>query len=185
MSVNTNFNQIPPTPPIPGAPAAAPAQPVAVSEDLNPRDLFDTNRTRPARDVDMAAINRAISQGERQVEAFRQLVERLLGQQGTTWVNAQGETMVYIDQATQERAQQEIAEGGYFSVEAVAGRLLDFARAFAGDDPERIELMRTAVRMGFEAAEQQWGGTLPDISYETLNAVMAGFDEWLAGIAVE
>ena len=188
MSVNVNFNQpqLPPVQPIaqtnagvvPASSGAVPGVPPAQTGS----DIFETNRTRPARDVDMAAINEAIRQGEQQVEAFRRLVERLLGQQGQTWVNSSGETMVYIDEATRVRAAEEIAEGGYFSVEAVTDRLLGFARAFAGDDPERIELMRTAFLRGFEAAEAQWGGRLPDISHDTFAAVMAGFDEWLAGI---
>jgi len=165
-------------PPVAAQTAAAPAQ----NDNLNARDLFQTNTTRSARSVDMGTINRSISQREQQVDAFRQLVERLLDRQGATWTNASGEVMVEIDEATRLRAQEEIGEGGYFSVEAVAGRLLDFARAFAGNDPERIELMRTAVQMGFEAAEAQWGGRLPDISHQTLEAVMAGFDDWLANI---
>jgi len=181
MTTNVNFNQaqLPPVQPVNQANAAVPAASSATVQG----DTFETNRTRPVSDVDMNAINEAIRQGEQQVEAFRRLVERLLGQQGQTWVNANGETMVYIDQATRERAAEEIAEGGYFSVEAVTDRLLGFARAFAGDDPERIELMRTAFVRGFEAAEAQWGGRLPDISQDTFAAVMAGFDDWLAGIA--
>ena len=183
---NVNFNQ-PQLPPVqPAAPTNAPVAPVAATPPQAAQtgsDVFETNRTRPARDVDMVAINDAIRQGQQQVEAFRRLVERLLGQQGQTWVNSSGETMVYIDEATRARAAEEIAEGGYFSVEAVTDRLLGFARAFAGDDPERIELMRTAFVRGFEAAEAQWGGNLPEISQDTFAAVMAGFDEWLAGLA--
>ena len=184
MSINTNYNQTPLVPPVP---VTTHVQPVTTPNNntQNPRDIFQTNRTRPASQVDMVGINQAIDQKEQQIEAFRQLVERLLNQQGATWVNAQGETMVHIDEATRASAEEDISEGGYFSVEAVAGRLLDFARAFAGDDPRRIELMRTAVQKGFAAAEEQWGGNLPDISHETLNAVMAGFDDWLAGIAAE
>ena len=190
MSANVNFNQaqMPQRQPIARANAvvATEASSETSAQVQVPRtnsDVFETNRTRPARDVDMAAINEAIRQGEQQTEAFRRLVERLLGQQGQTWVNANGETMVYIDQATQERAAEEIAEDGYFGVEAVSERLLNFARAFAGNDPERIELMREAFVRGFEAAETQWGGRLPDISHDTFAAVMAGFDDWLSGIA--
>jgi len=187
MSANVNFNQIPPVQPAAqtnavatAASAETAAQPQQAAQPVS--DVFETNRTRPARDVDMAAINDAIRRGEQQVEAFRLLVERLLGQQGQTWVNSSGETMVYVDEATRARAAEEIAEGGYFSVEAVSERLLGFARAFAGDDPERIELMREAFVRGFEAAEAQWGGRLPDISHDTFAAVMAGFDDWLAGL---
>lgn len=184
MSINTNFNPIPSVSalsvPKGRGQAAAPVAAGNVTEQ-NISDVFETARTRPARDVDMAAIGSAINQKEQQVEAFRRLVERLLGKQGQTWVNAQGEAMVYVDEATRVRAEEEVAEGGYFSVEAVSERLLGFARAFAGDDPERIELMREAFLRGFAAAEQQWGGELPEISQLTFDAVMAGFDLMMNG----
>jgi len=183
MSISTNYTQAP-VQPVSIPQKAAATNPAATSEQTN-SDLFQTNKTRPRSDVDMNTINHMISQKEQQIESFRQLVERLLGQQGATWVNAQGETMVEIDAETRANAQKDIEEGGYFSVEAVSQRLLDFARAFAGDDPERIELMRTAVTKGFAVAEEQWGGKLPQISQDTLAAVMAGFDEWLAGIDVQ
>ena len=187
MSANVNFNQaqLPPVQPV--TPVTQTNTVAAAETQAAPTqtgsDVFETNRTRPAGDVDMVAINDAIRQGQQQVEAFRRLVERLLGQQGETWVNSYGETMVYIDEATRVRAEEEVAEGGYFSVEAVSERLLGFARAFAGDDPERIELMREAFVRGFEAAEAQWGGRLPDISHDTFAAVMAGFDDMLTNAA--
>jgi len=189
MSINFNVNPAQQQPQVPLTHPNAPVNPVVpTSEELpaaqgtSAGDIFETTRTRPVSEVDMNAIRDAISQAERQTEAFRLLVERLLGQQGNTWTNAAGEVMVYIDEATQARAAEEIAEGGYFSVEAVSERLLNFARAFAGDDPERIELMREAFLRGFEAAEQQWGGELPQISQDTRAAVLAGFDEWIANI---
>jgi len=188
MSINLNPVQQPPQVPLvhpntPANPVAASAETQPVSQSNNVvSDIFDTNTTRSSRDMDMAAINDAIRQAERQTESFRLLVERLLGQQGQQWVNSSGETMVYVDEATRAQAAEEVAEGGYFSVEAVSERLLNFARAFAGDDPERIELMREAFLRGFAAAEERWGGELPQISQDTRAAVLAGFDEWMVGI---
>jgi hypothetical protein len=54
---------------------------------------------------------------------------------------------------------------------------LDFAKAYAGNDLGRIEEMRAAFEKGFKAAENVWGGKLPEISYATYNAVIKGFDE--------
>jgi hypothetical protein len=73
-----------------------------------------------------------------------------------------------------------LAEGGYFSVEETAARMLDFAVALTGGDPARIEVMRDAVQRGFDQAERMFGGELPEISHQTLEAVMNGFDEWAA-----
>jgi hypothetical protein len=55
---------------------------------------------------------------------------------------------------------------------------LDFAVAISGGDPSRIDVLRRAVERGFDAAERQWGGNLPEISERTRDAVMEGFDQW-------
>jgi hypothetical protein len=73
-----------------------------------------------------------------------------------------------------------IDEGGYFSVEETAARMLDFAVAISGGDPARIDVLRNAVERGFAQAERMFGGELPEISHQTLEAVMNGFDEWAA-----
>ena len=119
------------------------------------------------------------------VESFRRLVEGLLNQQaerarqaGQDWNFNDPNALVEIDEATRTAAQEAIEEGGAFSVEAVATRLLDFAVAISGGDPSRINVLRRAVERGFEAAERQWGGELPEISQRTREAVMEGFDQW-------
>jgi hypothetical protein len=71
-----------------------------------------------------------------------------------------------------------IDEGGYFSVESTAARMLDFAVAISGGDPSRIDVLRDAVERGFVQAERMFGGELPEISHQTLEAVRNGFDEW-------
>jgi hypothetical protein len=122
------------------------------------------------------------SEHDRNVDSFRRLVETLLNQQveraGGDWNFNDPDAMVEIDEAARTAAQESIGEGGPFSVEAVATRLLDFAVAVSGGDPSRIDVLRRAVEQGFEAAERQWGGNLPDISQRTREAVMNGFDQW-------
>jgi len=59
---------------------------------------------------------------------------------------------------------------------------LGFARAFAGNNVERLDLMEASFRQGFAAAERAWGGDLPEISQRTFDAVMEGFSEWRASI---
>ncbi len=82
-----------------------------------------------------------------------------------------------VDAATKKQAQDDIAEDGYWGVNQTSGRILDFAKALAGDDPEKLEQMRTAFEKGYKQAEKTWGGELPDISKQTFDAVMKGFDE--------
>ena len=82
-----------------------------------------------------------------------------------------------VDAATKAQAQEDISEDGYWGVKQTSSRILDFAKALAGDNPEKLEKMRSAFEKGYKQAEKTWGGELPDISKQTFDAVMKGFDE--------
>ncbi|MCL1986820.1 MAG: hypothetical protein FWG64_02480 [Firmicutes bacterium] len=135
--------------------------------------------------ADLSRMREIWTEHERHVDSFRRLVQTLLNRQadqsnaaGTPWDFNNPDLMVNIDDETRAAAQEAIGEDGPFGVNAVATRLLDFAVAISGGDPERISVLRNAVERGFAAAERQWGGTLPDISQQTREAVMNGFDQW-------
>ena len=82
-----------------------------------------------------------------------------------------------VDAATKAQAQEDISENGYWGVNQTSSRILDFAKALAGDDPDKLEQMRSAFEKGYKEAEKTWGGELPEISRQTFDAVMKGFDE--------
>ena len=82
-----------------------------------------------------------------------------------------------VDAATKAQAEADIAKDGYWGVNQTTERILDFAKALAGDDPDKLESMREAFEKGYKQAEKTWGGELPDISKQTFDAVMKGFDE--------
>lgn len=82
-----------------------------------------------------------------------------------------------VDAATKAQAQADIAEDGYWGVNATSDRIVDFAVALAGDDSEKLEEMRAAFQKGFDQATRTWGGKLPDISQRTYDAVMEKFDK--------
>lgn len=82
-----------------------------------------------------------------------------------------------VDAATKAQAEADIAEDGYWGVKQTSERILDFAQALAGSDPDKLEKMRSAFEKGYAQAEKTWGGELPDISKRTFEAVMKGFDE--------
>jgi len=54
----------------------------------------------------------------------------------------------------------------------------DFASALAGDDEEAMKKMQAAFEKGFAQAEKTWGGKLPDISYQTKDAVSKKFEDY-------
>lgn len=117
---------------------------------------------------------------------FKSLVEKLLLGQGKTFNNANDIWSILssgdftVDAATKAQAQEDISEDGYWGVKQTSQRILDFATALTGGDPDKIEEMRSAFQKGYEQAEKTWGGKLPEISSQTYDAVMKGFDELAA-----
>ena len=86
--------------------------------------------------------------------------------------------------ATKAQAQADIAEDGYWGVEQTSDRILDFAKALSGNDPEKADLLLDAFKKGFEQATGAWGKELPDISQRTYDAVVEKFEAWKNGDAV-
>ncbi|MDF2948837.1 MAG: uncharacterized protein K0R07_858, partial [Sedimentibacter sp.] len=69
---------------------------------------------------------------------------------------------------------------GEYSVDAVATRIMDMAKALSGSDKSKIPLLKDAVKKGFEAAglELNGGAGLPEICNKTYDEIMKRFDEW-------
>ena len=82
-----------------------------------------------------------------------------------------------VDAATQKKAQEDIAEDGYWGVKQTSDRIVSFATSLAGNDPKALEKMRDAFVKGYKQAEKTWGGKLPDISQKTYDEVMNKFDK--------
>lgn len=128
-------------------------------------------------------INQLKADAEARTAQLRSLVEQMMTKQSTAYGQANniwqflksGNYMV--DAATQLQAQQDIAEDGYWGVKQTSERILSFANALTGGDPDKIEEMRSAFKKGYKQAEETWGGSLPEISQKTYDAVMAGFDK--------
>ena len=82
---------------------------------------------------------------------------------------------------TPEGAAMSIEEGGAYSVNAVADRIMTMAKAIAGDDPNKIQQMRAAVEKGFSQAgidfQNATKSSLPQICKDTITEVMKRFDE--------
>lgn len=80
------------------------------------------------------------------------------------------------------KAQEDIGENGYYGVKQTSQRILDFAKAITGGDPSKIDEMRKMAQKAFDDVAKIMGGwnNLPDVSKQTYEAVMKGFDEWAA-----
>lgn len=111
-------------------------------------------------------------------DLLRGLVLNLFKDQGIDYKIATGAGEIDLTTLTPEDAQDLIADDGYFGVEQTSQRIFDLAVGIAGGDPTRLDAIKAGVDKGFQEAYDAFGGWLPDISYETYDAVMRKLDDW-------
>ena len=145
-----------------------------------------TASTKKTYKPDTNLINKLKADADARTAQLRSLVEKMMSGQTNAYGKANDiwqflrEGNFTVDPATKAQAQADIAEDGYWGVKQTSQRILDFANALTGGDPSQIEKMRNAFKKGYEQAEKTWGGKLPDISQQTYDAVMKGFDDMAA-----
>lgn len=140
-------------------------------------------------------VNKLKSDAEERASQLQSLVDKLIKKQGSTYGTANVFTSDFwkkfaasgdtIDQAAVKQAQEDIAEGGYWSVKETSSRILDFAKALTGGDPDKIDEMEEAFEKGYKQATKEWGDELPSISGETYKAVKEGFSQWRKELGLE
>ena len=123
---------------------------------------------------------------EARTAQMRSLVEKMMMGQGQAFGTASDDAMwkflaggkFTVSAAAKAQAQADIADGGYWGVNQTSDRILDFAKALSGGDPDKMEDMKNAFIKGYKQATGTWGKDLPDISSRTYDAVMEKFDKW-------
>lgn len=138
---------------------------------------------KPTYKPDTNLINKMKADADARTAQLRSLVEKMMTGQANAYGKANDiwsflrEGNYTVDPATRKQAQADIAEDGYWGVAQTSDRIIDFAKALTGGDPDKIEDMRAAFEKGFKKAGKAWGGDLPDISQRTYDAVMEKFDK--------
>ena len=132
-------------------------------------------------------IDKLKAEADARTESLRSLVEKLLGQQATKYGEA---TDIWsflksgdyeVNPETKAQAQADIAEDGYWGVEKTSDRIVQFAMALTGGDPDKVDSMIDAFKKGYAQAEETWGGKLPEISQKTYDAVLDKFEKIKSG----
>lgn len=150
------------------------------------KDAQNTSGAKKTYTPNPELVNKLKADAEARTAQLRSLVEKLIAGQGNAigsaddiWSFLRSGDFT-VDAATKAQAQADIADDGYWGVEQTSGRILEFAKALTGGDPDKIEEMRNAFEKGFKQATKTWGDTLPDISQRTYEATMKKFDDWAA-----
>lgn len=150
-----------------------------------------TDKDTVTKKTDYATVAKLKADAEQRTSQLRSLVEKMMTKQGTAIANADSmwsflaDGNFTVDEETQKQAQADIAEDGYWGVEQTSDRILDFAKALSGNDPEKADLLIDAFKKGFDDATKSWGKDLPDISKRTYDAVLEKFDKWKNGSTTE
>ena len=145
-----------------------------------------TSSTKKTYTPDTNLVNKLKADAENRASQLRSLVEQMMGKQANTYGNANDiwsflrSGNFTVDPATKAQAQADIAEDGSWGVNQTSDRIIQFANALTGGDPDKIESMREAFKKGYAQAEKTWGGSLPEISQKTYDAVMEKFDKLAA-----
>ena len=108
------------------------------------------------------------------------LVANLLKEQGieTTVTTENGK--IDISTVTPQEAKDLTSDDGYFGVDKTSDRIVKLAIGIAGGDSSRIDAIKEGVDKGFQEALKAFDGKLPDISYDTYDAVMEKLDKWVS-----
>lgn len=131
-----------------------------------------------------AIVAQLKADAEKHAAQLQSLVQQMISKQGNSYGQATdmwkflASGNYTVDAATKAQAQADIAEDGYWGVNQTSDRILDFAKALSGGDPDKMEEMRSAFQKGFKEATKSWGKELPEISSKTYDAVMQKFDKW-------
>jgi len=131
------------------------------------------------------SIQKSVEEIEEQRKAaMSNMVREMLGQQakakGMDYIGLRPEQIVASAEDIEE-AKASISEGGYWSVDAVAGRIMDMAELIANGDSSKLSMLKDAIISGFGSAAKDFGRNgledMPDITKETYDEVMTRFDE--------
>lgn len=120
-----------------------------------------------------------LEESDRKAQEIVNLIKPLVEQQGLDIAKvASGQQKISASPEAIKAAQAAVAEGGEFSVQKTAERILSFAKAVIGDDPAKLDKVAAAVERGFKEASDILGGSLPDISKQTLDTIRTEFARW-------
>ena len=134
-----------------------------------------------------ALIAKMRADSDSRISQLRGIVEQMMTKQGTAIGKADSiwsflaDGNFTVDAATKAQAEADIADDGYWGVNQTSDRIVDFAKALAGNDSSKAEELLNAFKKGFSEATKSWGKSLPDISQRTYDAVVEKFDKWKNG----
>lgn len=125
-------------------------------------------------------VNSLIEQNNKRIADFTSQIMSMVTKQGeksNLTLNGLNLTVTAEDAA---KAKAAISEGGEWSVNAVADRIMNMAYALSGGDESKLSTLKNAVMKGFEQAgfDPKNRSTMPEITGKTYDEILKRFDDW-------
>jgi hypothetical protein len=170
------------------AESAIPGEPFEIEDQLT---ITQEDKDGNTYKVDRQTIAKLKVDIQQNTQTFKKMIKKMLHDQGLKWKDVleaieNGEELtIEISDEVREAAKANVAEDGFWGVEATSKRILDFAKAISGGDPSKIDMLEDAFKEAYKEAEEAFGGELPEISQQTYDKVLEGFESWRNEGAVE
>ena len=159
------------------------------STEKNDRDTAVIYEKQSSGQTDKTTSHAAIiaqlkADSEARTAQLQSLVEKMMAKQGQTLATADdmwaflAKGNLKADPETIAQAKKAVAEDGYWGAEQTSDRILSFAKALAGDDPDKADELLNAFKKGYSQATKAWGGDLPSLCSDTYDLVEKKFNEW-------
>lgn len=161
-------------------PVKSRAVPNKIVENPKNNDINDSDSVKKGRKYDSIEINRLVADNEKRIIEFKEQIKKMIAKQGEKSNLTLFGQKLNVSVEDSQKAAEQIEEGGEYSVDAVATRIMDMAKALSGGDQSKISLLKDAVNKGFEAAGMELNccAGLPDICNKTYDEIMKRFDDW-------
>jgi len=164
----------------------------ATYEKSSALDSLTTKNAKVSKNQNTEMIEKMKADAAARTKQLRDLVEKLILKQGEKiadafadynddeydYIKAIRDGKVTVDEETSRKAKEDIADDGYCGVEQTSDRMVDYAKALIGNDKSKADLMMDAINKGYEGAADIWGGDLPEICQQTLDAAMDKLTAW-------
>lgn len=161
--------------------SAQTSQDTAVVYEKSSSSSEKTNSTKS----NAAIVAQLKADAEARTAQLQSLVEKMISKQGQTLGTADdmwsflAKGNLTADPETIAQAKKDVAEDGYWGAEQTSDRILSFAKALSGDDPDKAEELLNAFKKGYKEATKTWGSELPSLCSDTYDLVEKKFNEWM------
>ena len=151
----------------------------------------NTAKTRYTKKSNSAIVAQMKADAEQRTSQLKSLVEKMISKQGQTLATADdmwsflAKGNLKADPETIAQAKKDVAADGYWGAEQTSDRILSFAKALAGDNPDKAEELLNAFKKGYAQATGTWGKELPSLCSDTYYLVEEKFNKWMEGTEVE